>query len=129
MPDLVKGWSDIEVEAFTHPAYRQLRTAIDAFDPATVRMDQIEDLNMQALIAELSVEPIRADGEVSERYVESIVARLREVTQSRAIAELKSTLQRLNPLTHEAEYTSLFTDLVKLEAARRTLHDLAVGEL
>ncbi|HEX7405835.1 MAG TPA: DNA primase [Candidatus Nanopelagicaceae bacterium] len=129
MPDLVKGWEEIEGEAFTHPAYRQLRTVIDAHDPSTLRMDQIDDVNMKALIAELSVEPIRADGEISERYVESIVARLREVTKSRAIAELKSTLQRLNPVTNEAEYTSLFTDLVRLEAARRTLHDVAIGEL
>jgi DNA primase len=129
MADLVKGWDEIEIEAFTHPAYRQLRTVIDAHGPSTMRMDQIENANMKALIAELSVEPIRADGEISERYVESIVARLREVTKSRAIAELKSTLQRLNPVTNETEYTVLFTELVRLEAARRTLHDLAIGEL
>jgi len=129
MPGLVKGWEEIETEAFTHPAYRQLRSVIDAHGASTLRMDQIDNINMKALIAELSVEPIRADGEISQRYVESIVARLREVTKSRAIAELKSTLQRLNPVTNEVEYTSLFTDLVTLEAARRTLHDLAVGEL
>jgi len=57
------------------------------------------------------------------------VARLREVTMSRAIAEVKSTLQRLNPVTEEAQYTALFTELVALEAGRRTLHDLALGEL
>jgi DNA primase len=129
MSELVKDWNEIEAEAFTHPAYRQLRTVIDDHGSSTLRMDQIDNPNMKALIAELSVEPIRADGEISERYVESVVARLREVTKSRAIAELKSTLQRLNPLTNETEYTALFTELVRLEAARRTLHDLAVGEL
>lgn len=129
MADLVAAWVEIETEAFTHPAYKQLRAVIDAHGDSTLRMDQIDDANMKALIAELSVEPIRADGEISERYVESIVARLREVTISRAIAELKSTLQRLNPITDEAEYTILFTDLVALEAARRALHDLAFGDL
>lgn len=129
MSDLVKGWQEIETEAFTHPAYKRLREVVDAHGDSTLRMDQIDDVNMKALIAELSVEPIRADGEISQRYVESIVARLREVTTSRAIAELKSTLQRLNPVTNEVEYTALFTDLVALEAARRTLHDLAMGEL
>lgn len=129
MADLVTAWVEIETEAFTHPAYKQLRAVIDAHGDSTLRMDQIDDANMKALIAELSVEPIRADGEISERYVESIVARLREVTMSRAIAELKSTLQRLNPITDEAEYTILFTDLVALEAARRALHDLAFGDL
>ena len=127
--DLVKGWNEIEDEAFTHPVYKQLRGVIDTHGDSTLRMDQIDDANMKALIAELSAEPIRADGEISQRYVESIVARLREVTMSRAIAELKSTLQRLNPVANEVEYTTLFTDLVALEAARRTLHDLAFGDL
>ena len=57
------------------------------------------------------------------------IARLREVTVKRAIEELKSTLQRLNPVTNEAEHTALFTELVALETSRRTLHDLALGEL
>ncbi len=129
MPDLAKGWGEIEADAFTHPAYQQLKLVIDAHADSLARMDAIDDVNMKSLIAELSVEPIRSDGEVSARYVESIIARLREVTMSRAIAEVKSTLQRLNPVTEEAQYTALFTDLVKLEAGRRSLHDLALGEL
>ena len=129
MPELVSRWQEIEREAFTHPVYRQLREVIDIHGDSKVRMDQIDDLRMKSLIAELSAEPIRTDGEISQRYVESIVARLQEVTLSRKIAEVKSTLQRLNPLTNEAEYTALFTQLVSLEAARRSLHDLAFGEL
>ncbi len=129
MPDLVIGWLDIEGDAFTHPAYRQLRILIDEHVDTKVRMDQTSDERMAALVAELSVEPIRTDGEISGRYVQSIVARLREVALSRKIAELKSTLQRINPVTDEVEYTSLFTELVALEAARRELHDLALGEI
>lgn len=129
MPDLVKGWKEIENDAFTHPFYRQLRDVIDVHGDSDLRLDQIEDVYMKALIAELSVEPIRTDGEISQRYVESIVARLREVGMSRKIAEVKSTLQRLNPLTHETQYTELFTELVGLEASRRSQHDLAIGDL
>ncbi|MFZ2227211.1 MAG: DNA primase [Candidatus Nanopelagicaceae bacterium] len=132
MPDLmkgVKGWNEIEKDAFTHLYYRQLKEVIDLHGDSDLRLDQVDDLYMKALIAELSVEPIRTDGEISQRYVESIVARLREVAMSRKIAELKSTLQRLNPLTHEAQYTELFTELVGLEAARRSQHDLAIGDL
>ncbi len=129
MPELVVGWLDIEGDAFTHPAYRRLRILIDEQVDAKVRMDQTSDERMRALVAELCVEPIRTDGEISGRYVQSIVARLREVALSRKIAELKSTLQRINPVTDEAEYTSLFTELVALEAARRVLHDLALGEI
>ncbi len=128
-PELILGWDDIEMDAFTHPAYHHLRILIDAQTDSGVRMDQTEDERLKALIVELSVEPIRTDGEISTRYIESIIARLREVALSRKIAEVKSTLQRINPVTDEAEYTALFTDLVTLESARRVLHDLALGEL
>jgi len=47
---------------------------------------------------------------------------------SREIAEIKSTLQRLNPVENEAEYTETFTRLVSLEAKRRTQKELAIGE-
>ncbi|MBC7464206.1 MAG: DNA primase [Actinobacteria bacterium] len=129
MPELVSDWSAIEADAFTHPAYRQLRIEIDSHSSANVRLEDVDDARMKSLLAELSVEPIRADGEISQRYVESIVARLREVAMSRAIADVKSTLQRLNPLTQEEQYTALFTQLVALESTRRTMHELALGEL
>lgn len=129
MPELVVGWTQIELDAFTHPAYRHLRILIDDHADSKARLDQTDDERLKALIAELSVEPIRTDGEISARYVQSIVARLREVALSRKIADLKSTLQRINPLTNEAEYTALFTELVSLEAARRVLHDLALGDI
>ena len=74
------------------------------------------------------MEPIRTDGEISERYIQSIFARLREVALSREIAEIKSSLQRLNPVENEAEYNETFTRLVGLEAKRRTQRELAVGE-
>ncbi len=128
MPELVREWSQIEIDAFTHPAYRHLREVIDEHAGSKIRIDQTDDERMKALIAELYVEPIRTDGEISARYVQSIVARLREVALSRRVAEVKSTLQRINPVTNEAEYTALFTELVALEASRRVLHDLALGE-
>jgi DNA primase len=54
---------------------------------------------------------------------------LREVAISRSIAELKSSLQRLNPVENEIEYNAAFAQLVALENARRNLHDLALGGL
>lgn len=129
MPELVAEWINIEGDAFTHPAYRALRELIDEQIASHTRLDQTDDLRLKALIAELSVEPIRTDGEISARYVSSIVARLREVAMSRKIAEVKSTLQRINPVTDDAQYTALFTDLVALEASRRIMHDLAIGDM
>jgi DNA primase len=130
MPELASGWPAIEGEAFTHPAYKELRAVIDvvAVDrPLTIEL--VTNENMKALFTELSVEPIRTDGEISQIYVSSIIARLREVSVSRAIADLKSSLQRLNPVENEAEYNAAFATLVSLESTRRGLHDLAVGGL
>ena len=128
-PQLLAGelWSAIEGGAFTHPAYIAMRTAIDVSEKLTP--ESITDENLRALFTELTVEPIRADGKPTQVYVASIVARLREVAISRSIAELKSSLQRLNPVENEIEYNSAFAQLVALESARRSLHDLALGSL
>ena len=120
-------WSDIEQAAFTHPAYREMRKTID--EKSTLSMDSISDEKIRALFTELSVEPIRADGKPTAAYVASIIARLREVAISRSIAELKSSLQRLNPVENEIEYAAAFGALVALESKRRSLHDLALGSL
>jgi DNA primase len=127
MPTLISNWSKIESNAFTHPAYSQLASVITALpEQSSVEISNIEDENMRSLFTELNVEPIRADGEVTGHYVESIVARLREVAISRSIAELKSSLQRLNPVENEQEYNAAFAALVALETTRRGLHDLAL---
>ena len=128
-PELFTGdlWSGIETGAFTHPAYVAMRGAIDANQNLTP--ESITDENLRALFTELSVEPIRADGKPTQVYVASIVARLREVAISRSIAELKSSLQRLNPVENEIEYNAAFAQLVALESARRSLHELALGSL
>ena len=129
MPDLVTTWSEIEEAAFTHPAYVEMKRVIDAHASLTIQIDEIPDERMKTLFTELTVEPIRSDGEVSARYIESIVARLREVGISRAIADLKSNLQRLNPVENPEEYNAAFASLVALETTRRGLHDLAIGSL
>ncbi len=130
MPTLIANWSEIEANAFTHPAYSQLSVLIGAQpEQSAIEISHITDENMQSLFTELNVEPIRADGEVTGHYVESIVARLREVAISRAIAELKSSLQRLNPVENEQEYNAAFAGLVALETTRRGLHDLALRSI
>ena len=130
MPSLISNWREIESGAFSHPAYIQLAQIIAAADEkSSIEIEQITDENMRSLFTELNVEPIRADGEVTGHYVVSIVARLREVGISRAIAELKSSLQRLNPVENEQEYNQAFASLVALETTRRGLHDLALRSI
>ena len=130
MPEITLTWKEIEADAFMHPAYKELRAVIDQIAPeGEVDIAKITNENMRTLFTELTVEPIRADGEITEKYVASIVARLREVGISRAIAELKSSLQRLNPVENESDYNAAFAGLVALETTRRGLHDLALGSL
>ena len=127
---LASSWVDLEENAFSYPLYDQLRKVIDANDGFTTEslLEKCESDELKSLVTELTVEPIRTDGEVSDRYVNSIIARLREVALSRAIAEIKSTLQRLNPVENDAQYQEIFGQLVAMEAARRVQKELALGE-
>jgi len=127
---LASSWVDLEENAFSYPLYDQLRKVIDGNDGFTTEslLEKCESDELKSLVTELTVEPIRTDGEVSERYINSIIARLREVALSRSIAEIKSTLQRLNPVENDAQYQEIFGQLVAMEAARRVQKELALGE-
>ncbi len=128
--ELAHSWVDLEPTAFSFPLYNDLRKLIDA--QAEFNVQQLLEVcdrdELKSLITELIVEPIRTDGEVSDRYIISIFARLREVALSRSIAEIKSTLQRLNPVENDAQYQEIFGQLVGMEAARRVQKELALGE-
>ena len=128
--DLASSWVDLEQNAFSYPAYDALRKLIDSTDTFTTEslLDKCDTEEMKSLVTELTVEPIRTDGEVSDRYITSIFARLREVALTRAIAEIKSTLQRLNPVENDEQYQEIFGQLVAMEAARRVQKELALGE-
>jgi len=130
LPILSHSWVDLEPTAFSFPLYNQLRAGIDNQTEFNIQelIDKAESDELKSLITELTVEPIRTDGEVSDRYITSIFARLREVALSRAIAEIKSTLQRLNPVENDAQYQEIFGQLVGMEAARRVQKELALGE-
>jgi DNA primase len=130
LPEFATGWVDLEESAFSFPLYIQLRKLIDSTPQLDIQslMETAESNELKTLITELTVEPIRTDGEVSDRYINSILARLREVALSRVIAEIKSTLQRLNPVENEVQYQEIFSKLVEMEAARRVQRELALGE-
>lgn len=130
LPTLAQSWVDLEIAAFSFPLYAQLRELIDGQTQFNIQelIDAAQGEELKSLVTELTVEPIRTDGEVSERYITSIFARLREVALSRSIAEIKSTLQRLNPVENDAQYQEIFAQLVQMEAARRVQKELALGE-
>jgi DNA primase len=86
----------------------------------------------QALVTELAVEPPRtaaADGEPDTRYAAAVLARVEELAVSRQIARVKSRLQRMDPVTAQAEYNRLFGDLIALEQRRKVLVVRASGAM
>ncbi|GIE91084.1 DNA primase [Actinoplanes regularis] len=89
--------------------------------------DACADLGAQGLVSELAVEPLRVDGPVDPRYVQVTLARLQGAAVTTRIRDLKSKVQRLNPVTHKDQYLALAGELFSLEQQARALRDQAAG--
>ena len=130
-PELIGDWQKLEPEAFIFPTHKVIRTLIDDNSGADLNvsslLEKVAEPEISAAITALLVEPIRFDGEVNSKYATSVFARLREVALTRQISQLKSQLQRINPVENETEYQKIFTELVSMEAARRVLKELATS--
>ncbi|WP_426245382.1 DNA primase [Nocardioides sp. LHG3406-4] len=122
---------------FTHPTYRDVWLAVaanggpaaGAADPgwaSRVRSAAV-DPAVSSAISELGVEPVRTSGDPAPSYVDAHVYRLQELTALRRITDLKSRLQRTNPVEQPADYNKMFGELVALEQHRRSLRELATG--
>jgi DNA primase len=126
-------------EAYQHPVHVAVRAAVAEAGGAAgaasgavwierVR-DACRDLAAQALVGELAVEPLRIDGEPDPRYVSVTLARLQLASVSARIRELKSKVQRVNPVEHRDDYLALAGELFSLEQHARALREQAVGGL
>jgi DNA primase len=100
--------------------------AADAGWASRIRSDAA-DLVVQSAISELGVEPLKTAKEPDAAFVAGHVYRLQELTALRRIAEVKSRLQRTNPVDQATEYNRMFGELVALEQHRRTLRELSMG--
>ncbi len=126
--------NDVDAEDFTHGAYRALWAGVQAAggpvaaDPqwASTLRDAQHDERLQSLISALTVEPLLSAKEPDDAYVGQHVHRLRELTAMRRIADLKSRLQRTNPVDEATEYNRMFGELVALEQHRRSLRERAL---
>jgi DNA primase len=133
-PDLVSRWAgDRDADDFTHPAYRALWLLLAGRgfpaepDPGWVGRLRGADPRLDDLLTALAVEQVKAPKEPGLGYVHQHVSRLQELTALRRIAELKSRLQRTNPVEQAADYNRMFGELVALEQHRRQLRELAVA--
>jgi DNA primase len=129
--------ADIDGDDFTHPTYREVWQALSkAGGPAAasapeawvtaVRENVTEGSAAQALHA-LVVEPLLTPNEPDAGYVAAHLYRLQELTALRRINDVKSRLQRTNPVDEAAEYNRMFGELVALEQHRRNLRERAIG--
>ncbi|HSR86546.1 MAG TPA: DNA primase [Streptosporangiaceae bacterium] len=88
--------------------------------------------NARGFVTRLAVEPLEvpgATGEPDVRFAEAVLARVEELSVSRQIASIKSRLQRLSPVTEQADYNRMFGDLVAFEQRRKVLSERASGAL
>ncbi|GHJ06282.1 DNA primase [Micromonospora humidisoli] len=129
----------VEAAEYRHPVHVAVRTAIAAAGGVAVAAggavwieavrDACADLAAQALVGELAVEPLRLDGEPDPRYVSITMARLQWGSVTARIRDLKSKIQRINPVTQKDEYFALFGELLSLEQHARALREQAAGGL
>ena len=123
-------WNGVEQDHFGHPAYRIIGGAVTAEPWSGERwtdeiLDRVDDDQVAQLVVELLVEPLVT--EPDEAYALSYSARLLLIHVTRQISNLKSRLQRTNPIEHEAEHKRMFTELLALETQRKRLQQASIG--
>jgi DNA primase len=126
-------------ECFTSPAYAAVRAAVAKAGGAsratagaewvasvqeTAETDSVRDL-----VTELAVEPMQSIEDDDPRYAEALLVRLEEMALTRRIQELKSRLQRLNPVEQAEDYNRMFGELIVLERQKKGLRGREIGEL
>lgn len=124
------AWNGVQPQDFTHPAYRAVFDAIQATPYQPQRWAEqvqlaISDETVRQLQVALLVEPLLR--EPDERYVLQYTSTLQLRSVLTQITALKSRLQRMNPVTHNAEHHALFTQLVSLEQRRSQLMQESLG--
>ncbi|MDP9101409.1 MAG: DNA primase [Actinomycetota bacterium] len=92
-------------------------------------LEACPDDEARSLVTRLAVEAPLSDAEPDERYAGAVLARLQEHAVNRRIAELKPTLQRVNPVDEADRYTALFAELIRLEQSARALRQRGAGAL
>ncbi|MCF0096410.1 DNA primase [Micromonospora sp. MH99] len=129
----------VEATEYRNPVHVGVRTAVAQAGGAVsatggavwiekVR-DACDDLASAALVGELAVEPLRIDGEPDPRYVSITMARVQFGSVTARIRDLKSRIQRINPVNNKDEYFAAFGELLSLEQHARALREQAAGGL
>ncbi len=135
-PHLASPWlTDVGENDFTHPAAKALWQEMqglgvpESTDPswAARLTDSLADEGLQKIVGVAAVEPMRAGYSNMSDVIAAVLARLQELTVLRRIADVKSRLQRTNPVDNPDEYNQIFGELVALDEQRRGFHERIVG--
>ena len=124
------AWNGVSPDDFTHPAYRAVFEVILATPLQThgwteqLQAATTDDVARQLQVA-LLVEGVHHDPD--EAYASAYTAKLQLLTTLRKLADLKSRLQRINPVEHASSHKQAFTELIALETRRRTLEQISTG--
>ncbi|GAA3086589.1 DNA primase [Kribbella aluminosa] len=136
-PALVgSAFDELDDHDFTHPWLAAVRAGMAKVGgPAMAApgeawvvavRDAIGNDPAAAVVGALAVDPLRLGREPDEQYALLLLARLQELTCARRIGDLKSKLQRTNPIDRADEYNRMFGELIALEAYRAELRNRAI---
>ncbi|MGA8986997.1 DNA primase [Aeromicrobium sp.] len=126
---------DLDDNDFTHPVSKQLWTHIQDMTWPTgpdsnwlPRLsDSVDSPDAKRVLSIAAVEPMRARENNTEAVVTSVIVRLQLLTCGRQLADLKSKLQRTNPIEQAEAYNRMFGELIALEQQFRSLRDRSLG--
>ncbi|KRC63326.1 DNA primase [Aeromicrobium sp. Root236] len=89
--------------------------------------ESVQDEDARRVLSVAAVEPMRARESNTAAVVASVILRLQMLTCGRRITEIKSKLQRTNPIEQAESYNRMFGELIALEQQFRTLRDRSLG--
>jgi DNA primase len=126
---------DLDDNDFTHPISKVLWKHIEAMPwPSGADSnwlpqlsDSVPDDDAKRILSIAAVEPLRAREGNTGAVVASVIMRLQILTLGRRVAEIKSKLQRTNPIEEADAYNRMFGELIALEQQLRDLRDRSLN--
>ena len=120
---------------FTHPVAQEIWRHISQQEwptgPDSSWVPRISDAlpsdDLRHVLSVAAVEPLRARESSMKAVVAATIAQLQTLTLARRISELKSKLQRTNPVEQTESYNRMFGELIALEQQHRAMRGRAIG--
>lgn len=126
------AWNDVSPDDFSHPAYRAVFEALSSVvytgEEWVERVHgTISDEVVRQVFTALMVEPLLR--EPDEAYATAYADRLKLLRVTHDLRNLKSKLQRTNPVDDTSAYNQMFSRLLELEGTRKRLQLSGMGAL